>query len=689
MISKRIQVSFTCMVVGILLLASVGAVAATVEQFNTIPAKGSINTAMLGHPVAVAADSSGHIFVMTHRGWIYPLNTSLVVQGNGKGVKMPGANTALCPPPQPPCVDYPAVALAVNANNGHVYAARNDGASGATIVHYDSSLNLQQTATVATTATNTLVGLTVDGSGNYIYAATANGTIVEFNPSLVSQLTKTVTLTPQQKVAAIRADTTGNLYVAISDGTVYRFNTSLATQATGSVSGTPVGIATDPATGNAIVATLNNGLYNVNQSITMVNNSNGLPTNLVGVDLDSSNHVAVADSTGTVYVMNTSLSSIANNTSSGFSPVRSIAITTTGSIYVVGGLDGASEGDPHLTTIDGVRYDFQSAGEFVLFRHKGNPVGPACGEKVDALESKDDDHEHHGEHDAVEIQVRQYPVATTANTCVSLNAAVAVRAGKHKLTYEPNLSGQPDPSGLQLRIDGKLITLDPNGVGFGEGGRIVPTSTPGGLEVDLPDDTILFVTPGWWASQSKWYLNVNVEPERRACGLIGNVPDGSWLPALPDGTSMGPQPTSAHQQYVDRYVRFADAWRVTDKTSLFDYAPGTSTATFTMHGWPPESGACSIPGVVPIQGASEQTAEQACKGVPGDPANCIFDVEITGLTNIANTYVASRNAQPTQGAGKPDCNCPRKNAGGGTVALLTFLGLLALWKFLRRRQVST
>jgi hypothetical protein len=29
---------------------------------------------------------------------------------------------------------------------------------------------------------------------------------------------------------------------------------------------------------------------------------------------------------------------------------------------------------------------------------------------------------------------------------------------------------------------------------------------------------------------------------------------------------------------------------------------------------------------------------QACKGVPGDPANCIFDLKVTGLTNIAHTF---------------------------------------------------
>ena len=655
---RGLQMSVTQTVAAITLFFAFGAArAATINELNTNPAVVRTATNLLGRPVAVAVDSAGHLYVMTWRGWIYSLSGTLVVQGNG--VKMPGANTSNN------TVDYPAVALVATVT-GDVYAARNNG----TILHYNLSLSLQQQITVTTTVTNRLVGLTVDSSGN-VYAATAAGTIFKMNSSLASLGTGPVTVAAGQSVVAINADTTGNLYVAISDGTVYRLNTSLTTLATGTVLGTPVNIGSDSA-GDVVVAT-STGLYKISPNIVTLNSWS--QTGLVGVDLDDAGDVVAADSGGTVYVMNTGLSA-PRNTSTGTVPIRSIAINTVAQIYVVGGPNGTTEGDPHVTTIDGVRYDFQSAGEFVLFRHKGNLEGPACGEKIDASESRHDDH------DAVEIQVRQFPVATTANTCVSLNGGVAARVGEHKVTYEPNLNGQPDPSRLQLRVDRKLINLDPSGMKLGDSGRIIPTSTPGGLEVDFPDDSVLFVTPGWWASQSKWYLNVNVEPGRRACGLVGTVPQGSWLPALPDGTSIGPKPTSAHEQYVELYGRFADAWRVTDKTSLFDYAAGTSTDTFTMRGWPPENGKCDVPGVVPVEGASEEVAKEACKGVPGDPANCIFDVKVTGLTNIANTYVASRNVQPVSETTQPDCHCERK-AGGGTAALLTFLGLLALWTILR------
>ena len=105
--------------------------------------------------------------------------------------------------------------------------------------------------------------------------------------------------------------------------------------------------------------------------------------------------------------------------------VRRLSHTDIGTIrrWIIGAHTN-SRGDPHIETIDGVSYDFQSAGEFVLL---------------------------HGE--GLEIQARQTPVGTDGplppnehtglSSCVSLNTAAAVRAGGHRITYQPNLSGVP------------------------------------------------------------------------------------------------------------------------------------------------------------------------------------------------------------------------------------------------------
>jgi opacity protein-like surface antigen len=284
-------------------------------------------------------------------------------------------------------------------------------------------------------------------------------------------------------------------------------------------------------------------------------------------------------------------------------------------------------GDPHLTTLERNHYDFQSAGEFVLLR---NP--------------------------AIEVQVRQGPITTTSDpppdphsglpACVSINTAVAARVGGHRVTYQPNLSGVPDPSGLQLRIDGVLTTLGPNGIDFGRRGRISRTTASGGLRIDFPDRTVLFVTPGWWDAQKVWYLNLDISPQPDSVGLLGPFPTRSWLPALPDGSSVGPMPSSLHDRFVDLYQRFANAWRVTAANSLFDYAPGTSTDNFTIN-WPPENPPCSLPSATPAPATTEAVAQQACRLVKGvtQNKNCVFDVMVTSNTGFADTYVLGQDLQ--------------------------------------------
>jgi Bacterial Ig-like domain (group 3) len=292
----------------------------------------------------------------------------------------------------------------------------------------------------------------------------------------------------------------------------------------------------------------------------------------------------------------------------------------------------AIEGDPHITTADGGHYDFQSAGEFISLRDP----------------------------DGTEIQTRQAPVSTTfigtdkydgLTTCVSLNTAVAARVGKHRLSYEPNVSGVPDPSGLQLRIDGALTTPGPQVTDLGDGGRVFKSST-GELEVDFPDGKTLFVTPEWWSSQSKWYLNVDVNhlglvsiggASGRGLslgGIAGPMAGGSWLPALANGASLGPMPASLQDRYTTLYKTFADAWRVTNKDSLFDYAPGTSTETFTMREWPPQQPPCVVPNTKPVEPASEAFAEAACRRVLDEKrhSDCVFDVRVTGDPVFAKTY---------------------------------------------------
>ncbi len=289
----------------------------------------------------------------------------------------------------------------------------------------------------------------------------------------------------------------------------------------------------------------------------------------------------------------------------GYDPVTGLGSPTGTLIGNLAGttLTAANEGEPHLSTVDGLHYDFQSAGEFVSLRDAG------------------------GSGQGVEIQTRQTPVTTVTPytnpytglaTCVSMNTAVAARVGSHRISYQPNLSGIADPSGLQLRVDGALITLPANGIDLGGGGRVIGSAAAAGaIEVDFAGGTQMVVTPSWWSSYNLWYLNVDVFRTQASEGIMGARAAGSWLPALPGGAALGAMPAALPQRYTDLYQTFADAWRVSNATSLFDYAPGTSTASFTLPAWPPQNADCTLPHRKPVRPLRQLTAERLCRGITG------------------------------------------------------------------------
>ena len=293
----------------------------------------------------------------------------------------------------------------------------------------------------------------------------------------------------------------------------------------------------------------------------------------------------------------------------------------------------SDRGDPHLTTTNGINYDFQGAGEFVSLRNSAT---------------------------GFELQTRQTPVLTSftpgANvhtglaSCVSLNTAAALRVGRHRLSYQPS-SGEPGKAGqMQLRIDGKPVRVAATGIDLGDGNRITMAATGGGLDIRLADGTRVILTPNFWSSEGYWYLNVEVLDTPAREGTMGHILGSDWLPLAPNGSSFGPKPASLAASHFVLNRAFADAWRVTDATSLFDYTPGTSTATFTDRGWPPPSGSpcTSISGTPWIGGESRQpvkpmrpeVAQRLCRPVQDEAAreNCVFDLTATSNAEMAAAY---------------------------------------------------
>ena len=287
--------------------------------------------------------------------------------------------------------------------------------------------------------------------------------------------------------------------------------------------------------------------------------------------------------------------------------------------------DARDNGDPHLTTVNGIRYDFHSMGEFTALRVDGD----------------------------MQIQTRQSPI-TTANpiynnhtgltSCVSANTAVAAQIGQHRVSYQPDLNGIANPGGMDLRIDGVLQSLSPTGINVGPSGRVLPSPSGNGIEIEFPDGTSLIANSWWWSSQSKWMLQISVFSTLADEGLLGNVNTGNWLPKLSDGSTLGAKPASSNQRYIDLNKTFADSWRVTHASSLFEYAAGQSTNTFTNKNWPPQSGPCVVPSSPPVQPISEDRAIALCRTVKdkGDNKDCVVDVQLTGEPGFAKAYIRSQ-----------------------------------------------
>jgi lysyl endopeptidase len=142
-------------------------------------------------------------------------------------------------------------------------------------------------------------------------------------------------------------------------------------------------------------------------------------------------------------------------------------------------------------------------------------------------------------------------------------------------------------------------------------------------------------------------LGLLSEPSDAAeSGLMSAFATGSWLPALPNGASVGPMPSTLHDRFVTLYDTFANAWRVNGSDSLFDYAPKTSTSTFTNTAWPVENAkTCTIPNQTPAQPVSAAVARNACKSISDKAlyASCVFDVQATGVSGFADTYRFTEN----------------------------------------------
>ena len=257
-------------------------------------------------------------------------------------------------------------------------------------------------------------------------------------------------------------------------------------------------------------------------------------------------------------------------------------------------------GDPHLTTFDGLAYDFQAVGEFVLAKS----LLP---------------------NDTFEVQIRTRPWFI-----VSVIQAVAMNVAGDRVGIYSDMNPSMRVNGVPTELaEGGEITLP-------LGGKIVRQVNE--YTVSWPDESRVRITDGG-------YLNVKVSvPDAKkgqVIGLLGNADDNRQNDiTIRDGASLGTQ-----IEFTTLYPSYADSWRIGQQGSLFDYAPGETTETFTDRDFPRvRATAADFP--TDVRSSAEKICREAGITDPVLLENCILDVALTGDVRFAQ--IPSDLAKPQE-----------------------------------------
>ena len=277
-------------------------------------------------------------------------------------------------------------------------------------------------------------------------------------------------------------------------------------------------------------------------------------------------------------------------------------------------IHGRSYGDPHLVSFDNATYSFQTVGEFVLAKSKNHPF---------------------------EIQSRQRPQGDN----FSLNSAIAMNVGGDRLCFygEDRPDGNPSSfrlNGAPIELQGRTYYLPKGGVIRVEGKNYI-VNWPSGERVVMDKRGL----------GNNVFVNVNVSifvcDQGTFEGLLGNANgnieddfnqrnSNRSMPAYMAFSSFGNQAMQQVAQNAEReYLAFlakdfADEWRVTTSTSLFDYSFGQSTLSFTDRSFPRVHH--TVADLTPNQ---QSAARQRCldMGIPNNElGGCMFDLGHLNIT---------------------------------------------------------
>ncbi|MDO1448233.1 VWD domain-containing protein [Rhodocytophaga aerolata] len=255
---------------------------------------------------------------------------------------------------------------------------------------------------------------------------------------------------------------------------------------------------------------------------------------------------------------------------------------------------GKSWGDPHLSTPDGLLYDFHGYGEFIFTKSM---------------------------QDNFEVQVRMgNPYSTTLQA--TLNTGLAIQTGTDVVCIVAN------PQKLYINNVAQELNFD-----------IIPLKEGAGIKREI-DKTYQVLTirskkgdlvkvrldGGYYFD---FEVTINESRKGHVQGLLGNYDGdkGNDL-QLKSGERV-------EKSFSSMYPRFADSWRVEAANSLFYYAAGTNTETFTKKDFPKAP--------LHIPNDKLKWAENIClqAGITEEPflTNCTCDVALTDDPAMAKSAV--------------------------------------------------
>ncbi|MGE5830914.1 MAG: VWD domain-containing protein [Micromonosporaceae bacterium] len=284
-------------------------------------------------------------------------------------------------------------------------------------------------------------------------------------------------------------------------------------------------------------------------------------------------------------------------------------------------------GDPHLTTFDEYHYDFQAVGEFVLTRAVGSDK-------------------------PLEVQGRTTPLYGLRT--VSTFSAIAANVAGDRVSLYRRPSG-----GLTIHIGGKEVEPAVGVTPLPKGGQL-ELFGPGQVSLTWPDQSTVDIVP---VGSVTIRVVVSLPESRRGKveGMFGNF-DGKLAGEL---VPRGGAPITGVPTFEQLYRTFGDSWRVTGAESLFDYAPGQGTQTFTDRTFPDRRVSLSD---LPNRATAEAVCSRAGVTVPQALEDCALDVALTG--DPAFALDAARTQVFSQAAGTTVLSV----TAPGQEALLTFPG---------------